>query len=191
MAASHERPARARREGPPGATLGRALRRALDALYFASGAVAALFLVAILALIVAQMVGRWLGFVIPGATDYVGYCMAASSFLGFAYALGRGAHIRVSLLLNALGRNRKWLDMGCFAVGAIISTYFACFAIRATWWSWRFGDVSQGLDRTPLWIPQLSMCVGGALLALAFWDHLARLILTGDSGVRESAEDQR
>lgn len=167
----------------------RMLRRSLDGLYFSAGAVAALFLLAILALIVAQMVGRWLGFVIPGATDYVGYCMAASSFLAFAYALGAGSHIRVGLLLNALGARRKWLDMACFAIGGVIATYFAWFAIRATWWSWRFGDVSQGLDKTPLWIPQLAMCVGGALLALAFWDHLARLILTGDSGVRSGAED--
>jgi TRAP-type C4-dicarboxylate transport system permease small subunit len=166
-----------------------ALRRTLDALYFAAGALAAVFLMAILALIVAQMVGRWLGFVLPGATDYVGYCMAASSFLAFAHALGRGAHIRVGLILNALGPNGRWLDGFCFATGAVISTYFAWYAIRATRWSFQFGDVSQGLDRTPLWIPQLSMCVGGVLLAVAFWDHLARLVLTGDSGVRRGAED--
>lgn len=169
--------------------VGRTLRAGLDALYFAAAAAAAFFMVAILALIVAQMVGRWAGFVIPGATDYVGYCMAASSFLAFAHALGAGSHIRVGIVLNLLGSRRKYLEWFCFAVGAATASYLAWFAVRATRWSWKFGDVSQGLDRTPLWIPQSAMCVGAVLLAIAFWDHLARLLLTGDSGVRRGVED--
>ena len=79
----------------------RALRRALDALYLAGGVVAALFMIAILVLIVLQMLARWTGQVFPGATDYAGYCMAAASFFAFAYALNHGAHIRVSLMLTA------------------------------------------------------------------------------------------
>lgn len=168
----------------------RALRRALDALYLAGAALAALALVAILALIVAQMVGRWAGVALPGATDYAGYAMAASAFLAFAHALNRGAHIRVGLLLGALGPRRKWLELFCFATGAAISTYLAWFAVRAVLWSWRFGDVSQGLDRTPLWIPQSAMAAGAALLAIAFWDHLARLVLTGRHGMGEDAAEQ-
>ena len=48
------------------------------------------------------MLARWTGEVFPGAPDYAGYCMAAASFLAFANALNRGAHIRVSILLNAV-----------------------------------------------------------------------------------------
>lgn len=83
--------------------IGRGLRAVLDALYFAGGVLAAGFLVMILAIIVAQMAARWFGFTFPGSTDYAGYCMAAASFFAFAHALNRGAHIRVSLLLAALG----------------------------------------------------------------------------------------
>ncbi len=78
----------------------RLLRRTLDALYFGCGIVAAGFLVAMLAVIVAQMVARWTGFTFPGATSYAGYCMASASFLAFAHALNRGAHIRVGLLAD-------------------------------------------------------------------------------------------
>jgi len=46
-----------------------AVRTFLDRIYFASGVVAALFLIAILALIVIQMVARWTGEVFPGAPD--------------------------------------------------------------------------------------------------------------------------
>ena len=168
----------------------RALRRALDALYDLGGALAALCLVAILALIVAQMVARWSGVTFPGATDYAGYAMAGASFFAFAYALNHGAHIRVSLVLNLMGARRRWLEIACFATGAAISSYLAWFAVRATRWSLQFGDVSQGLDRTPIWIPQLSMAAGSILLAVAFWDHLLRLVVTGAHGVRGEGVDQ-
>lgn len=162
----------------------RTLRRALDALYLAGGALSALCLIAILLLILAQMVARWSGVTFPGATNYAGYAMAGASFFGFAYAFTRGAHVRVGIVLNLLGPRRRWLEIFCFAVGATVATYIAWFAVRATRWSIQFGDVSQGLDRTPLWIPQLAMCAGTILLAVALWDNLIRLIATGAHGLR-------
>lgn len=167
-----------------------ALRRALDALYLLGGGLAALCLVAILCLIVAQMLARWFGLVFPGATDYAGYAMAGASFFAFAYALNHGAHIRVNLVLNLLGARRYWLELACFATGAVISSYLAWYAVRAVRWSLQFGDVSQGLDRTPLWIPQSAMAAGAILLALAFWDHFARLVFTGAHGVRGESLDR-
>jgi TRAP-type C4-dicarboxylate transport system permease small subunit len=167
--------------------LGRTLRRVLDALYLAGGAFSALCLVAILAIIVAQMAARWIGVTFPGATNYAGYAMAAASFSAFAYALNHGAHIRVSLALNALGARRRWLDLLCFAAGAAISSYVAFYAVRALGFSLRFNDVSQGLDRTPLWIPQSAMAAGAILLAVAFWDNLLSFVLTGRAVMRDDA----
>ena len=43
--------------------------------------------------------------------------MAAASFLGFAHALQHNAHIRVSLLLNAVGPGvRRIINIWCFAI---------------------------------------------------------------------------
>jgi TRAP-type C4-dicarboxylate transport system permease small subunit len=168
----------------------RALRRILDTLYLIGGIIAAFFTVAILAIIVAQMLARWTGHVFPGATDYAGYCMAGASFFAFAYALNHGAHIRVSIVINALGSKRRWGETFCFAVGTVIATYFAWFAVRGTYWSWKLNEISQGLDKTPVWIPQISMAVGAILLAIAFWDHLARLIFTGNHGITTDLVDQ-
>ncbi len=167
-----------------------ALRRILDFLYLAGGVIAALFTVAILVLIVMQMLARWFGMVFPGATDYAGYCMAGASFFAFAYALNHGAHIRVSLFLNALGEKRRWGEIWCFAIGTAASTYFAWYAVRGTYWSWKLNDISQGLDATPVWIPQLSMSAGTVLLAICFWDHLIRLLVTGSHGIRADLVDQ-
>ena len=168
----------------------RALRRILDFLYVLGGIIAAGFLIAILAIIVLQMLARWTGQVFPGATDYAGYCMAAASFFAFAYALNHGAHIRVSLFLSFLGDKRRWGEMWCFAIGAVTATYFAWYGVKGTYWSWKLKELSQGLDATPVWIPQLSMSIGTILLALCFWDHLVRLIFTGETGIHADLVDQ-
>ncbi|GMG83222.1 hypothetical protein LNKW23_24350 [Paralimibaculum aggregatum] len=168
------------------------LRRALDALYLAAAWVAAAALVAMLGVICVQMAARWFAFGFPGSTAYAGYCMAAASFLALPHALNRGAHIRVGLLLSALGRHRHWGELWCLAVGAGLASYFAWYAIRATRWSLKFNDISQGQDATPLWIPQLAMCAGTLLLALALWDNLVLRLLTRDDNIRaETVEAAR
>lgn len=166
-------------------TLLRAVRRFLDATYTISGAIAALFLIAILLLIVAQMIARWTGQVFPGATNYAGYCMAAASFFALAYALNHGAHIRVGLLIGALGSKRKYGEIWVYFVSAVTATYFARYAIKANYWSLKLHDISQGQDATPIWIPQLAMSFGSVLLAVALWDHLIRMLFTDHTGVAE------
>ncbi len=167
------------------------LRRVLDKLYLTGGVIAALFLIAILVLIVIQMLARWTGEVFSGAPDYAGYCMAAASFFAFAYALNHGAHIRVSILLNAMGSKRWWGEVWCFAIGSVLSTYFAYYAIKANYWSRLLNDISQGQDATPIWIPQLAMSVGSVLLAICFWDNLCRLLFTGKHAIKSNViEDE-
>ncbi|MEM6932745.1 MAG: TRAP transporter small permease [Pseudomonadota bacterium] len=161
----------------------RHIRKTLDTLYLTGGILGALFLIAILVLIVMQMVARWTGMVFPGSTDYAGYCMAASSFFALAYALNHGAHIRVTLFLGRMGTWRRYGEIWCYAVAAIIATIFARYAIKANIWSEKLNDISQGQDATPLWIPQVAMSVGTVLLAIALWDHLIRLVLTDHTGV--------
>lgn len=158
-----------------------ALRKTLDFLYGAAGVLAALCLISILSLIVLQMLARWTGEVFPGAPNYAGYAMAAASFFAFANALGRGAHIRVSILLNAVPSRVKWLlEVWCFALGAAIAGYFTYYAYAFVYWSWKFNDISQGQDATALWIPQSVMVLGGGLLTLALLDNLVNLLTKGD-----------
>jgi TRAP-type C4-dicarboxylate transport system permease small subunit len=159
--------------------IGRALRPWLDRLYDLCGGLAALFLIILLLVIVAQMAARWTGQQFPGSTDYAGYCMAAASFLALAHAFNRGAHIRVALLLGRLGRWRRLGELWCFGIATALSCYFAFYAIKAVRVSYRLNDISQGQDATPLWIPQLAMALGTTLLAVALLDRLVRIALGG------------
>lgn len=169
----------------------RGLRSALDFLYLSAGVLAALCLIAILTLIVLQMLARWTGEVFPGAPDYAGYAMAAASFLAFAHALSRGAHIRVSILLNALGPvPRRFLETWCFAIGTAVAWYFVWYAQRFVYWSWKFNDISQGQDETALWIPQSAMLVGAVILAIALTDNLIHLLLLGRHRIKRDSVGQ-
>tara|TARA_R110002094_G_scaffold181115_1_gene159167 strand:- start:2003 stop:2524 length:522 start_codon:yes stop_codon:yes gene_type:complete len=167
-----------------------ALRKFLDILYLAAGVLAALCLIAILSLIVVQMIARWTGEVFPGAPNYAGYAMAAASFFAFANALNRGAHIRVSIILNAVSPlPKRLLEIWCFGLAAAIAWYFTYYAYWFVYWSWKFNEVSQGQDAILLWIPQSVMVVGGGLLAIALTDNLVHVLLKGDHRiVRDTVE---
>lgn len=169
----------------------RGLRRLLDGLYFGSGILAALCLVAILALIVAQMVARWTGEIFPGAANYAGYAMAAASFFAFANALNRGSHIRVSLVLNAVPPfARRLLEIWCFTIATAVMWYFTYYAYWFTYWSWKFNEVSQAQDATPMWIPQSVMVIGGGILAIALTDNLVHVLVKGDHRIKRDLVDQ-
>ncbi|MEZ5776963.1 MAG: TRAP transporter small permease [Paracoccaceae bacterium] len=167
-----------------------AVRRGLDATYRASATLAAICLVAMLAVIVMQMAARWFAFTFPGSGEYAGYLMASASFLAFASALNSGAHIRVGIALNALGRHRRWGELWCLVIATAASTYLAWYAVRLVYWSRKLGDVSQGQDATPLWIVQMPMAGGAILLAVAFADNLVMLLMTGRDNIRENLTEQ-
>ncbi|WP_278921261.1 MULTISPECIES: TRAP transporter small permease [Pseudophaeobacter] len=137
------------------AAMGRALRplqRLLDRIYLLSGMLAALCMITILGLILAQMVARWSSLTFPGSTEYAGYAMAATSFLALAHALTRGAHIRVSVFLNMGYRFGLWLDGVAMWIAAVTATYFARYAIKTNIMSKMLNDRTQGQDFTPEWL---------------------------------------
>jgi TRAP-type C4-dicarboxylate transport system permease small subunit len=154
------------------------LRRGLDALYDASAALAAVFMVGLLAAVLLSIVSRQLHFNVPGVDSYAGYLMAATGFLALAHTLKQGEHIRVTLLLNALkGAARRRLELWALGAASALALLAAFYACKLVWQSYVFHDISTGNDAMPLWIPQLSMAVGSTVLAVAFVDELVLEIL--------------
>jgi len=155
-----------------------ALRRVLDALYDASAALAAVFMVGLLVAVLLSIVSRQLHFNLPGIDSHAGYLMAATGFLALAHTLKQGEHIRVTLLVNALhGNARRRLEIWALGAASALALLAAFYACRLAWQSYVFHDISTGNDATPLWIPQLSMAVGSTVLAIAFVDELVLEIL--------------
>ena len=124
----------------------------LDRVYFASGLIAAAFMILILLLIVAQMVARWSNVQFAGSTEFAGYAMAATSFFALCHAFTRGAHIRVSILLNINHFTKFWLDVFAMLVAAMTATYFARYAVKTNQFSVMLNDRTQGQDQVPDWL---------------------------------------
>ncbi len=149
------------------------MRKALDALYNGAAALAALFMVCLLGMVLLSIAGRQFHFHVPGTDAYAGYLMAASGFLALAHTLKRGEHIRVTLILGALtGHWKKGLELWALGFASVLSAMFAFYCCRLAWQSRTFHDISTASDATPLWIPQIGMAVGTVILAIAFVDEL-------------------
>ena len=149
------------------------MRRLLDTLYDGAAALAALFMVLLLVMVMLSVIGRQLNFNLPGVDAYAGYMMAATGFLALAHTLKRGEHIRVTLLLASLhGRARRALEIWALFAASLLAALFAVYSCKLSWQSYTFHDISTANDATPLWLPQLSMALGTVVLAIAFVDEL-------------------
>ena len=165
-----------------------AVRRALDTLYLWSGYVAAVFLVAIAATIIAQIVGRFFGVAID-STESAGFSMAAATFLGLAHTFKQGGHIRVSLLVGlAKGRFRQALELWSVGFGAAGMAYFSYWAIDLVYYSYVFHEISPGLLAVPFWIPRLAMALGGVILTIALVDEFIRILMGAVPSYEANAE---
>ncbi|MEY2736720.1 MAG: hypothetical protein RLZ58_2129, partial [Pseudomonadota bacterium] len=149
------------------------MRKLLDGLYTGAAALAALFMVGLLIMVLLSIVSREVGFHVKGTDAYAGYLMAGSGFLALAHTLKKGEHIRVTLLLNALkGSARRGMEIWALGAATLLSLLFAFYSVRLAWQSHVFHDISTSNDATPLWIPQLGMAIGTVILAIAFIDEL-------------------
>lgn len=152
------------------------MRRALDILYSSSGLLSAFFLMMIGVTILLQIAGRFLNFAFD-ATEVSGFCMAASTFLGLAYTLKVGAHIRVNLLVGKLSApNRRRVEIWCCTLGAAAFAYVSANAWLMAYDSFLFGDTSPGLMAVPFWIPQIGMALGSSIMTIGLVDELVQTL---------------
>ncbi|WP_169569401.1 TRAP transporter small permease subunit [Sneathiella limimaris] len=101
--------------------------------------------------------------------EFVGYGVAAMTFLSFAATLKDGVFIRVEMILCRLGPGLRHgveiisclLSAGVFS---LLTFYFGRLLIR----NFERGVVSNSIAEVPLWIPQSFVVAGLALLVLQF-----------------------
>ncbi|RYF25231.1 MAG: TRAP transporter small permease subunit [Comamonadaceae bacterium] len=155
------------------------MRRFLDRLYLAAGALGAVFVALICVLMIAQSVLRELGVRTGALNDVVSWFCAAAAFFAMAHAFKHGDFVRVTLLLEKLSApRRRQFEIGALAIGSVAVAYLAWSACLFTYESWEFNDVAQGLLPLPMWIPQLSFAIGSVLLLVAVVDEFL-IVLRG------------
>jgi TRAP-type C4-dicarboxylate transport system permease small subunit len=168
------------------------MRRFLDALYNSAAVLAALFLVALLVMVLLTIASRELAWNLSGLDGYAGYFMAASGFLALAHTFTKNEHIRVTFFLGmASGRGRRWIELWALAASTLLAVLLAVFSVRLVMQSIQFNDVSTSMDATPLWIPQLSMAIGTVIFAVAVIDRFVTFVRHPNETNPNSAEGLR
>ena len=165
------------------------MRRILNGLYQGSGWAAALFILSICVLVMAQVLlnlidklasnflGEAIGLTIPSYADFTGFFLAAASFLALAHTLREGGHIRVLLVVQNLPvRIRHWVELWCVSAAGAVTIFFTAYTAFLTHESFIYNDLSPGMVAVPIWIPQTAMLLGLVVLSIALIDELVALL---------------
>ena len=154
------------------------INNSLKKIYKISGYIAAIFLILVAVFILTGILSRIFNFYIRGLAEYSGYSMAASSFFALAYTFHDKAHIRITLFLEKLSKEKKrFTEIWCLTIASFFSGFLAFYFIKMTIVSINFGERSEGADEILIWIPQTSVAMGSFIFFICVLHHLIFLIL--------------
>ena len=159
----------------------RVLTAAADRVAAVAGVISGAAVVAMTALVTVEVLSRDLfGRSTLIADEMSGYLLVALTFLGLAPTLRGGGFIRIDTYRARLrGRGRLALEVAIHLLALGYAVLLDWYLWRLALDAWRLGSTSIQISRTPLWIPQACMAIGGLLLA---FDLLARLAVVAAGG---------
>ncbi len=113
--------------------------------------------------------------------EFVGYAVAATTFLSLGYSLEHGSLIRVSLLIGrAEGPMRRLLEAVCALAGLFVAGLLVWYFWLRVARHWTRGTVSSSIAEVPMWIPEGAILLGLAVFWLQLLAYLLRQI-TGEA----------
>jgi TRAP-type C4-dicarboxylate transport system permease small subunit len=133
-----------------------------------SGAFSALCLAGMVVVLLATLVLRPFGVLVPSSEEIVTFLMVGMAFFGFVYAYAAGAHVRVDTLYRrfspTIGRT---VEIASHFGAALLCAVVAYNGAKLAGTAFEFNDLSDGLIPIPMWIPMSSVPLGFTLLAFA------------------------
>lgn len=156
----------------------RILASAVRTIARAAAVAAAAIMALMLGMIVLEIVLRTLfdssTFVLD---EFVGYGVAAMTFLALAHTFQDGALIRVTLLLERLrGNARRIVEIVCAAATLAVIGFATWYFWISVARHWRRGSVSETIAEVPLWIPYGIALFGLGLFVVALAVYLVELL---------------
>ena len=149
-------------------TAWRATDKLLNGLYTASAALSCVLLLCLFLIVLSGIVARSIGVYSGGGSDIAGYVMAAATFLALAPTFRAGGHICVVVIVSHLPPTaRYWMSLVAHTLMFAAVASLAVYLSRLAYFSYQFGERSEGADALPLWIPQIPPAVGATVFALA------------------------
>lgn len=127
-------------------------------------------------------IGRYLHFMPTGTGvgwEYSAYLMGAAFVLGAGLTLRAGLQLRVELLISSGSARLAWvLELLSSTLGSVVTVALSVWLAQFTLRTYGYGEVSQD-SFTPLWIPQLVLTIGMAVLAFQMVARLMTCLTRG------------
>ncbi len=167
------------------------MRRVLDALYALGAGLAALALLGIFIIMMAQVAMREMQMQLPAADDISAYLCVATTFFALAATFKRGELIRVGMLIERLGPGARRVQEGLVLLLATgVLGYVLWWTVQDVIFSYEIEEVAQGTVPFPIWVPKLAVPLGSGLLLVAILDELAGVLAGRRPGYVTAAEER-
>ena len=115
--------------------------------------------------------------------ELISYLLVAIVMLAAADAQRRGEHIAVDIVTDRLGpAGRRMAALAGLVAVAVCGAFLIVEGWGMVAFSRMIGIISTGSLAVPMWLPQLLIPIGGAMLLLAALTGLARAALDPRSG---------
>ncbi|TIH17085.1 TRAP transporter small permease [Marinifilum sp. JC120] len=109
------------------------------------------------------------------SSEYGGYALVFLILTGLAYTMKEDGLIRINLLTSHFSKKGKRIaDVISGLLGAAITGFALYFTVQMVYETWDLEMTADTIAETPLWIPQLAIPVGLALLLLQIIAFIAR-----------------
>lgn len=167
------------------------LRKALDALYTLAAWLAALSLLGIFLLMMAQVGMREMQLQLPGADDIGAYLCVSTTFFALARTFKNGELIRVGIFIDRANPVlRRIIEIGVLAAAALVVGAITWFTLQDVLFSIEIEEVAQGSVAFPTWIPKAAMPLGAGILLIAIVEELVRVIAHQTPAYVQAAADR-
>jgi len=146
------------------------LFKLIQTLSSAGGAIAGISILLMSGLILLEILVRsTIGITLFIAEEYSAYLLVIFGTMALAYTLKSEGHIRVELVLSKLSKKNKLIvNFLCSTIGFLVFILIVYQAWNHFHGSWASKETSMYYSKTPLWLPQLPLFIGSALMALQF-----------------------
>ncbi|NCC82117.1 MAG: TRAP transporter small permease [Clostridia bacterium] len=110
-------------------------------------------------------------------SEYTAYMTVGITFLGLAYTLKEGGHIRLTFLHSFLkGKSVIFLDIITFIIGILFFSVVTYITAKFAIGSYVIGSRSMQITRTLLWIPQSLIPIGSSVMILQFTSEILKAV---------------
>jgi C4-dicarboxylate transporter DctQ subunit len=136
------------------------------------------------ALVVIGVIGRYiLNMAIIFIDEYTAYLLVLTTFMGLAYTLRTDGHIDVDLVIRLLPpKVKKGIRLMTSLLALALTVLLTIQTGQKTWDSFRMGSITTSPLETPLFIPQMFIPIGFAIMGLTLIAYIVRIVSTPSTG---------